>query len=118
MVSASRAAGAEVLLVGMRMPPNLGRAYTEGFEANYRVVARDEGATLLPFLLAPIATDRDAFQADNLHPTAAVQPRILDHVWKALQPLLSSRAILGRSERRRGGKECVSTCRYRWAPYH
>ena len=88
MVSASREAGATVLLVGMRMPPNLGRAYTEGFEANYQVVARDGGATLLPFLLAPIAADRDAFQADNLHPTAEVQPQLLDHVWKALVPLL------------------------------
>ena len=88
MVAASRKAGARVLLVGMRMPPNLGRAYTEGFEAHYRVVAKDEGATLLPFLLAPIAADRDAFQADNLHPTAAVQPRLLEHVWKALEPLL------------------------------
>ena len=52
------------------------------------MVAKDEGATLLPFLLAPIAADRDAFQADNLHPTAAVQPQLLEHVWKALEPLL------------------------------
>ncbi|MDQ2701326.1 MAG: arylesterase [Pseudomonadota bacterium] len=88
MVSVSRESGARVLLVGMRMPPNLGRAYTEGFEANYRVVAKEEGAILLPFLLAPIAADREAFQADNLHPTAAVQPQLLDHVWKALAPLL------------------------------
>jgi acyl-CoA thioesterase-1 len=88
MVAASRKAGARVLLVGMRMPPNLGREYTEGFEANYRVVAKDGGATLLPFLLEPIAAEREAFQADNLHPTAAVQPQLLDHVWKALEPLL------------------------------
>ena len=88
MVAASRKAGAKVLLVGMRMPPNLGREYTEGFEANYRVVAKEGGATLLPFLLEPIAAERGAFQADNLHPTAAVQPQLLDHVWKALEPLL------------------------------
>ncbi len=88
MVAASRKVGAEVLLVGMRMPPNLGRDYTEGFEANYRTVAKEDGATLLPFLLAPIAADRDAFQADNLHPTADVQPQLLDHVWKTLEPML------------------------------
>jgi acyl-CoA thioesterase-1 len=43
---------------------------------------------LLPFLLEPVALDRDAFQADGLHPTAAAQPKLLDHVWSALQPLL------------------------------
>lgn len=88
MVQAAKASGAEVLLVGMRMPPNLGRAYTEGFEANFRDVAKEEGVALLPFLLAPIAADPDAFQADDLHPTAAVQPRLLDHVWPMLEPLL------------------------------
>lgn len=88
MVRAAEASGAEVLLVGMRMPPNLGRAYTEGFAANFRKVAAGEGVPLLPFLLEPIAADPDAFQADDLHPTAAVQPRLLDHVWKALEPLL------------------------------
>ena len=88
MVQAAEAAGAEVLLVGMRMPPNLGRAYTEGFEANFRKVAKDEGVALLPFLLEPIAADPGAFQADDMHPTAAVQPELLDHVWKALAPLL------------------------------
>jgi acyl-CoA thioesterase-1 len=88
MVQAAEAGGAEVLLVGMRMPPNLGRAYTEGFEANFREVAKDENVALLPFLLEPIAADPGAFQADDLHPTAAVQPKLLDHVWKALEPLL------------------------------
>ena len=88
MVRAAKAAGARVLLVGMRMPPNLGRAYTEGFEANYREVAAAEQVALLPFLLAPIARDPDAFQADDLHPTAAVQPKLRDHVWTALAPLL------------------------------
>ena len=88
MVDAAEASGATVLLVGMRMPPNLGRAYTEGFEGGFRKVAKDEGVKLLPFLLEPIATDARAFQADDLHPTAAAQPKILDHVWKALEPLL------------------------------
>jgi len=88
MVRAAKAAGAEVLLVGMRMPPNLGQAYTEGFEANYHEVAAAEEVVLLPFLLEPIARDRGAFQDDNLHPGAAVQPQLRDHVWPALEPLL------------------------------
>jgi acyl-CoA thioesterase-1 len=88
MVRASKASGAKVLLLGMRMPPNLGKAYTDGFEANFRAVAKQHGVALLPFLLEPIATDRNAFQADNLHPTVAAQPKLRDHVWPALVPLL------------------------------
>jgi acyl-CoA thioesterase-1 len=88
MVNAAKSAGAQVLLVGMRMPPNLGKAYTEGFAANYRTVAEAQQVALLPFLLEPIATDRTAFQADNIHPVAAVQPKLRDHVWPALAPLL------------------------------
>ena len=45
-------------------------------------------AALLPFLLEPIALDRNAYQADNLHPIASAQPKLRDHVWKALEPLL------------------------------
>lgn len=88
MVGRAKASGAEVLLVGMRMPPNLGQAYTEGFEANYRDVAAQHDVALLPFLLEPVAADRAAFQDDNLHPTADAQPLLRDHVWVALEPLL------------------------------
>jgi acyl-CoA thioesterase-1 len=88
MVSAAKTSGARVLLVGMRMPPNLGKAYTEGFAANYRAVAEAHKVSLLPFLLEPIAMDRASFQADNIHPVAAVQPKLRDHVWPALAPLL------------------------------
>ncbi len=88
MIRAAKGARARVLLVGMRMPPNLGKAYTDGFSANYAALAKSHGVTLLPFLLEPIALDRKAYQADNLHPTAAAQPKLRDHVWKALAPLL------------------------------
>ncbi|QOD90858.1 arylesterase [Lysobacter sp. CW239] len=88
MIGAAHGAGAKVLLIGMQMPPNLGPAYTRAFEANYRNLADRFHVALLPFLLAPIATDRDAYQADNLHPTAAVQPQLRDHVWSRLVPLL------------------------------
>jgi len=88
MIRAAKGAKARVLLVGMRMPPNLGKAYTDGFSANYVALAKAHGVALLPFLLEPIALDRNAYQADNLHPTAAAQPRLRDHVWKALAPLL------------------------------
>lgn len=88
IIRASKQAGARVLLLGMRMPPNFGPAYTRGFEANYRDLSKQYQAALLPFLLEPIAANRANFQADNLHPTAAAQPRLRDHVWPALAPLL------------------------------
>lgn len=88
MIRAAKKSGARVLLLGMRLPPNFGPQYTRGFERNYSELAKAHGAALLPFLLEPIATDREAFQADNLHPVAAAQPLLRDHVWPALEPLL------------------------------
>ena len=88
MVALARQRGARVLLVGMRLPPNYGPAYTQEFDAAFRDVAKRHKVALLPFLLEPIVLDQNAFQADGLHPTAAAQTRILDHVWNALRPLL------------------------------
>jgi acyl-CoA thioesterase I len=88
MVRMSQASGAKVVLLGMRMPPNMGRAYTESFANAYTTIARQRGTALVPFFLEPIMLSRAAFQADNLHPTAAVQGKLLDHVWPTLQPLV------------------------------
>lgn len=88
MVEAAESAGARVLLLGMRLPPNYGPDYTRRFEDNYRELAEHHDVALLPFLLEPIAMDRESFQADNLHPDAEAQPRLLAHVWPALEPLL------------------------------
>jgi len=88
MVKAAQAAGARVLLLGMRLPPNYGGEYTRGFAELYLTLAREHDAELLPFLLAPIALDRNAYLSDNLHPNAAAQPKLRDHVWPALAPLL------------------------------
>ncbi len=88
MIDAARAQDAEVLLIGMRMPPNYGPDYTRSFEAMYAGLAERNDVALLPFLLEPIASDRDAFQADNLHPTADAQPQLLEHIWPTLLPLL------------------------------
>ncbi len=90
MIVTAKSAGAEVLLIGMRMPPNYGPAYTNGFFDLFAELARKHEAALLPFLLEPIAVDRDAFLDENLHPTAAAQPLLLDHVWAALAPLLQT----------------------------
>jgi acyl-CoA thioesterase-1 len=88
MIQASKTAGADVLLVGMHIPPNYGPDYTQAFHGMYAELAKRHGVTLLPFLMAPIAADRGNYLEDNLHPTAAAQPALLAHVWTALAPML------------------------------
>jgi acyl-CoA thioesterase-1 len=85
---ACRRAGARVLLVGVRLPPNYGAAYSEKFEQVFRAVARSRQLPLVPFLLDGFALDRELFQPDGIHPTAAAQPLMLETVWKGLRPLL------------------------------
>lgn len=88
MIGASQGIGAKVLVIGMRLPPNYGPAYTQEFERGFCGIAALLHAACLPFLLEPIARDRSAFQDDNLHPVASAQPALRDHVWPALAPLL------------------------------
>lgn len=88
MIRASRASGAQVLLVGVRMPPNYGRRYTEAFAAMYRELAADTGVALVPRVLEGVAEFEHLMQPDGIHPTAEAQPVILDNIWSGLQPLL------------------------------
>ena len=88
IVNRSQQAKARVLLVGMRMPPNYGAAYTRQFAQVYTSLASEYKTALAPFLLQGIEQRREFFQADNLHPTAAAQPILLANVWQALSPLL------------------------------
>lgn len=88
MIDAAQAAGARVLLLGMRIPPNYGPAYTQEFHDSFAQVARATGAALVPFFLEPIALDEAMFLDDGIHPNAAAQPALLDHIWPALAPLL------------------------------
>ena len=91
MVRRGQAAGARVLLLGMQMPPNYGRAYAEGFAALYGEVAKAQRAALVPFFLRGVADAADPtalFQPDRIHPSEAAQPKMLDNVWPVLRPLL------------------------------
>lgn len=87
MIRAGRQSGAHVLLVGMRLPPNYG-PYAEDFFQSFAHLAHSEKTAYLPFLLEPLNTRPELFQNDRLHPNAAAQPLLLDHIWPALRPLL------------------------------
>jgi acyl-CoA thioesterase I len=96
LVARSRASGARVLLVGTRMPSNYGPLYAEQYFQNFAAVAKAERVALVPSLLEGIAAEERNFQADHLHPTAAVQPQLLDTVWRGLAPLLGPRPLMRR----------------------
>lgn len=90
MVALAKKQGSKVLLVGMRLPPNYGATYTHKFQALFGDVAKKHKVDLVPFLLEGIASQRENFQSDGLHPTAAAQPALLKTVWRHLAPLLNS----------------------------
>ena len=88
MVDLASAAGAKVVLLGMRIPPNYGPEYTEQFRLCYSDLARDKKLSLVPFLLNDIALVPDLMQADGIHPNELGQPKLLANVWPSLKPLL------------------------------
>ena len=88
MIRIARDARAEPVLVGIMIPPNYGIDYAAQFRDLYAAVAAKQKVVLVPFLLEGLADKPDLFLADQLHPSAAAQPRILDNVWKVLEPLL------------------------------
>jgi len=88
MVDLSADSGAQVLVLGMRIPPNYGPEFTEKFFAVFADVARDKKTPLVPFLLNDIALSPNLMQADGVHPNELGQPKLLDNVWPRLRPLL------------------------------
>jgi acyl-CoA thioesterase-1 len=90
IIGKSRAAGARVLLLGMRIPPNYGKRYAEMFQSIYGKVAAAQNAALVPFLLDGVGGEDGLMQQDGIHPNAAAQPRMLEQVWKVLEPLLAA----------------------------
>jgi acyl-CoA thioesterase-1 len=89
MIGQSKKAGAQVLLVGMRLPPNYGRDYADQFFALYGTLAKEFKTPLVPFMLDDVSNDM--FQADRLHPTATAHPIILKNIWPHLLPLITLR---------------------------
>ncbi|HXV09608.1 MAG TPA: arylesterase [Burkholderiales bacterium] len=88
IVESAKARGARVLLVGVRVPPNYGAPYVREFEAAFAEVAKRHRVPLVSYILEGVGERRDLMQEDNIHPSAAAQPRILENVWPKLEPLL------------------------------
>lgn len=88
MIETSRAAKADVVLVGMRMPPNYGPQYADSFHALYGELAKKYDVPLVDFFLDGVALDDTLMQADGIHPNASAQPKLLDNLWPALSKVL------------------------------
>jgi len=88
IVQAAKRQGARVIIVGMQLPPNYGVPYVNEFRAAFREVARDERVSLVPFLFEDVPEKREMFQADNLHPTAAAQPILMENIWRKVATMM------------------------------
>jgi acyl-CoA thioesterase-1 len=88
IIERAKKADARVLVVGMRLPPNYGPDYTQAFEDAFAEVAKRYRVALAPFILEGFGEKPEYFQPDRIHPTAEVQPLIVERVWRRLRPLL------------------------------
>ena len=88
IIEQSQKAGAQVLLVGIRMPPNYGETYARDFERAFAELAKMYRTALLPYLLEGFGENFEQFQPDRIHPNEQAQPAVLKNVWGALAPLL------------------------------
>jgi len=98
MIEMSQSQGAEVLLTGIRIPPNYGDQYVRQFEGIYPHLAGQYDAALVPFFMEGVALDPNLMQADGIHPSVEAQPILLDNVWPALEPLLNSNGTKMKNE--------------------
>ncbi|HEY0846086.1 MAG TPA: arylesterase [Noviherbaspirillum sp.] len=89
MIEVAQKAKAKVLLVGMQIPPNYGRDYTEKFFATYNKLSREANVPLVPFLLQGVAEQPQFFQSDRIHPVAEAPPIMLNNIWPHLKPLIT-----------------------------
>ncbi len=90
IIDACRKAKSQVVLIGMRMPPNYGSAYADKFHAAFVDIAKRHKLPLVPFLLEGFGDQPEWFQADGVHPAIRAQPVMLMSVLKTLQPLLTA----------------------------
>jgi acyl-CoA thioesterase-1 len=88
MIELCQQQSSQVVLLGMRIPPNYGPQYTEQFAGIYPALSKQYKTALVDFLLANVGDNQTLKQNDMLHPTAAAQPQILANVWPILKPLL------------------------------
>ena len=89
MIEMSQAAGAGVVLTGIRIPPNYGEQFVHAFEGIYPELAELHETALVPFFMDGVAMQPGMMQGDGVHPSVEAQPTLLDNLWPVLQPMLA-----------------------------
>ena len=90
IIRTGKDAGADVVMLGIRIPPNYGQRYTEAFEAVFRELADEHEVPWLEFFLEGVALNPELMQADGIHPNAAAQPILLDNAWPVITQALNN----------------------------
>ena len=88
LIQHSQKAKAQVIVFGMKIPPNYGTAYSKAFENNYKTVSQTYKVKLLPFFLEGVAGNKSLIQADQIHPNAKAQPKMLNHAYPIIKGAL------------------------------
>jgi acyl-CoA thioesterase-1 len=96
MIQLSKKSGAKVLVFGIQIPPNYGQDYTNQFKAIFSKLAKQESVELLPFFMQGVVSQKDLFQADNIHPNEKAQAILFKNVWGAMTPY---QALLGSKQK-------------------
>ena len=96
MIQLSKKSGAKVLVFGIQIPPNYGQDYTNQFKAIFSKLAKRESVELLPFFMQGVVSQKDLFQADNIHPNEKAQAILFKNVWGAMTPY---QALLGSKQK-------------------
>ncbi len=88
MVRLSHSQKSQSLLLGMMLPPNFGKVFTQKFRQLYQTIAQQMALPLVPFFLEGVASNPEWMQQDGIHPNAKGQPALLNNVWPVLFPAL------------------------------
>lgn len=88
MITQAKANKTKILLLGMKIPPNYGKKYSQMFSETYPLLAQQHQIQLVPFLLEGVAGKPELIQNDGLHPLANAQPQLFSNVWAQLKLLM------------------------------
>ncbi|GAA0203069.1 arylesterase [Kangiella japonica] len=88
LVTLSQQANADVLLLGIQIPPNYGQKYAQAFFNNYQQIADVSQIALVPFFLENVGGKDELMQDDGIHPNEKAQPILLENVWPKVREVL------------------------------
>ena len=88
LIQQSQQAKATVVILGMKIPPNYGTAYSQAFEKNYSIVSQQYKVKLMPFFLTGVAGNKNLMQSDLVHPNAKAQSILLNNAYPYIKGAL------------------------------